>query len=67
MARAKRVRPIKRSRLSDLEACLPTLLQVAEAARRRDGSRGAASEVRRIDPNSLQGKAIAERLAHGGR
>jgi hypothetical protein len=63
MARLKRNRPInRRSRLSELEACLPTLLQVAEAARRRDGSRGPASDCRRIDPNSPEGKAVAERL-----
>jgi hypothetical protein len=65
MARTKRVRPVKRSRLSDLETALPTLLQIAEAARRRDGSRGAASDVRRIDPRSPEGLAIAGGLAHG--
>ncbi len=68
MARPKRTRPIKRqSRLSELEVVLPTLLQIAEAARRRDGSRGPASECRKIDPESLEGLAIAAGLTNGRR
>jgi hypothetical protein len=67
MTRLKRTRSIERqSRLSELEVVLPTLLQIAEAARRRDGSKGPASDVRKIDPKSAEGRAIAAGLAHGG-